>query len=96
MCGTVLPAGLSSAIARGNELIDENDPQAKKLGYRHDAQKVDTRAFPKRGGDRGARQFCDNCALFAGEPGDRSAACSIFNNRLVAGKGWCAAWVARS
>jgi hypothetical protein len=76
--------------------VDENEPLAQSLGYRHDAAQVDSAAFPKRSGAQGARQFCDNCALFAGEPGERDAPCSIFQNRRVAGKGWCNAWVSRS
>lgn len=69
---------------------------AQSLGYRHDASAVDPKAFPKRSGARGSQQFCHNCALYAGEPSDRFAPCSIFQNRHVTGSGWCNAWVAKS
>ncbi len=76
--------------------VAESEPLAQAMGYVEDATKVDTARFPKRAGDAGAQQFCDNCALYAGEVGSDSAPCSIFQNRLVAGKGWCNAWVAKS
>ena len=102
-CGRLLSLAVVSAVARphgafaqSDDNIDEGEAAAKSLGYRHDATQVDTNAFPKRAGAQGARQFCDNCALFEGEPGDRWAPCSIFQGRNVAGKGWCNAWVSRS
>jgi hypothetical protein len=94
----VLPWLLRSAgaLAAPAGWVDESEPLAQKLGYRHDASEVDTEAFPKRLGAQGSRQYCDNCALFGGEPGDPDAPCSIFQNRRVAGRGWCNAWVSRS
>jgi len=85
-----------AVLGAGEAWVDESEPLAQKLGYRHDASEVDTAAFPKRLGAQGARQFCDNCAMFDGEPGDPDAPCSIFQNRRVAGRGWCNAWVSRS
>jgi len=85
-----------NARAQTGQRVEESEALAMKLGYRMEASQVDTVAFPKRSGVQGERQFCYNCALYEGEPGDREAACSIFQGRLVAGKGWCNAWVARS
>jgi High potential iron-sulfur protein len=76
--------------------VSEDEPLAQAMGYRKDASTVDTAKFPKRAGDAGANQFCHNCALFAGKPEDKMAPCSIFQNRLVSGGGWCNAWVAKS
>jgi hypothetical protein len=76
--------------------VSEDEALAKAMGYVTDASTVDTAKFPKRAGDAGAAQFCDNCALFAGTADDAIAPCSIFQNRLVRGKGWCNAWVAKS
>jgi len=76
--------------------VSEDEPLAQAMGYRADATTVDTAKFPKRAGDAGASQFCNNCALFGGAPGDDTAPCSIFQNRLVKGSGWCNAWVAKS
>jgi hypothetical protein len=71
-------------------------PLAQAMGYRLDASTVDTAKFPKRAGDEGAKQFCNNCALYAGTAEDELAPCSIFQNRPVRGAGWCNAWVAKS
>jgi hypothetical protein len=76
--------------------VAETEPLAQAMGYATDASTVDTAKFPKRAGEAGAKQFCNNCALFAGEPDSAFAPCSIFQNRLVANKGWCNAWVAKA
>ena len=76
--------------------VTEDEALAQAMGYKLDASAVDTAKFPKRAGDAGAAQFCYNCALYAGEADAEFAPCSIFQNRLVAGKGWCNAWVAKA
>ena len=76
--------------------VTEDESLAQAMGYVLDAAKTDTAKFPKRAGEAGAKQFCYNCALFAGEADAEFAPCSIFQNRLVAGKGWCNAWVAKT
>lgn len=84
------------ANAQQNQTVDEDEPAAQSLGYRHDAEQVDTQAFPKRAGAQAGRQLCRNCALFDGDPSVEWAPCSIFQGRKVSGKGWCNAWVSRS
>ena len=79
-----------------DDKVAEDGPLAQAFGYKIVAEEVDLDKFPKRAGEAGATQFCDNCALYAGEVDSDFAACSIFQNRLVAGKGWCNAWVAKS
>lgn len=79
-----------------NDEVTEDEPLAQAMGYVLDATTVDTAKFPKRAGDAGAKQFCNNCALFAGEVDAELAPCSIFQNRPVRGAGWCNAWVAKS
>ena len=76
--------------------VAEDEPLAQAMGYVADATKVDTAKYPKRAGEAGANQFCYNCALFAGGTDDELAPCSIFQNRLVRGAGWCNAWVAKT
>lgn len=76
--------------------VAEDEPLAQAMGYVVDAASVDTTKFPKRAGEEGAKQFCYNCALFAGEADAETAPCSIFQNRMVRGKGWCNAWVLKS
>jgi hypothetical protein len=79
-----------------DDKVTEDEALAQAMGYKLDASTVDTAKFPKRAGDAGAAQFCYNCALFAGEADAEFAPCSIFQNRLVAGSGWCNAWVAKT
>lgn len=76
--------------------VAEDEALAQAMGYVVDATTTDTAKFPKRAGDAGATQFCHNCALYAGEADAEFAPCSIFQNRLVAGEGWCNAWVAKA
>jgi hypothetical protein len=76
--------------------VPMDDPLAQAMGYYTDASAVDTAKYPKRAGDEGAKQFCHNCQLYAGEADSETAPCSIFQNRLVRGAGWCNAWVAKA
>lgn len=84
--GTALGAG-SLAQAQAARL-DENDPQAKALGYVHDTTKVDAKRFPRHTKD----QKCTNCALFQGAPTAAWGGCPLFGAKQVAGPGWCSAW----
>jgi hypothetical protein len=88
---TAIPIQLVAA-----DEVTEDEPLAQAMGYKKDASTVDTAKFPKRAGDAGSSQFCNNCALYAGAASDETAPCSIFQNRLVRGGGWCNAWVAKS
>jgi hypothetical protein len=76
--------------------VGEDEPLAQAMGYFVDASTVDTAKFPKRAGEDGAKQYCYNCALYAGEADAETAPCSIFQNRLVRGAGWCNAWVPKA
>jgi hypothetical protein len=78
------------------DAVAESEPLAQAMGYVVDASKTDTAKYPKRAGEEGAKQFCHNCALYGGAADAEQAPCSIFQNRLVAGAGWCNAWVAKS
>ena len=79
-----------------SEEVSPDDPLAQAMGYVTDASAVDTAKYPKRAGEAGAKQFCNNCALYAGKAEDETAPCSIFQNKLVRGAGWCNAWVAKA
>ena len=84
----VAGAALLAARVAVAALIDENDPQAKALGYVADAAKADKARFKQYA----AGQQCDSCALFQGKKGDAAGGCSIFPGKQVAGKGWCSAY----
>ena len=72
--------------------LAEDDPIAIALGYKIDANEVDVAQYPKRAGEAGATQFCSNCALY-GDRGNGYGTCSAIPGKLVAGPGWCNAWI---
>ncbi len=80
------------AMAQANAPLSERDPQAKALGYKADAAKVDKAKFPKYV----AGQLCGNCQLYQGKKTGATGPCALFSNKLVASKGWCSAWVRRA
>ena len=82
----------NAASAEGVKLT-EDDAMAQALGYKHDATATDVAKYPKRGDEAGKKQFCDNCSLYAKKEAGDWAPCSLFQNKLVASKGWCNAWV---
>jgi hypothetical protein len=94
--GSVLALSAIPIHLQAQDKVTEDEALAQAMGYVLVASDTDTAKFPKRAGEAGATQFCDNCALFSGEVGEEFAPCSIFQNRLVAGKGWCNAWVAKT
>lgn len=76
------------AEAPAPQSVPENDPVAMALGYVKDASKVDVEKYPqyKKG------QICENCALYTAPVGQEEGPCTIFQNRLVDAKGWCATY----
>ena len=77
-----------NAYAAG-ELVDPATPQAKSLGYVHDATKVDAKANPvyKPGQD------CANCIQYTGKAGEAAGPCNLFPGKTVKSNGWCKVWV---
>jgi len=85
--------GLASSAALATEThLAEDEPIAVALGYKIDATQVDTATYPKRAGAQGAQQFCRNCSLYR-DRGNDVGTCSAIPGKLVAGPGWCNAWV---
>ena len=85
-------AGSSSSGSGDLPKLSEDNPQAKALGYRHDAQQVDASNYPRYQ----AGQLCSNCSLFQASSGDAWGGCSIFPNHLVNADGWCSAYVRKA
>jgi hypothetical protein len=76
-------------LAQSVRRVDEQDPAALGLGYRHDAANVDRKKFVRY--QEG--QTCSNCRLYQGKDGAEWGACPIFAGKLVAATGWCNAYV---
>lgn len=85
-------AGVPIILRADHHMVDENHPSAVALGYKHDAESVDTNKFPARATPEGKKQVCSNCKLYeAGNDG--WGGCAIFPGKQVKGKGWCSAWI---
>lgn len=69
--------------------VEESEPKAVSLGYRHDSSKVDKAKFPKHTPD----QKCNNCIAWLGKPSDPWAECDLITDRLVSNGGWCSSYV---
>ena len=102
-CGSLAVAAIAAlrsgpALAQGaksggpGKRVEESDPQAQSLGYRHDAAKVDKAKYPKFE----ASQRCANCNFYKGRATDAWGACDIFGGREVNAKGWCSTWVKKA
>lgn len=86
LAASAIPLNLVAA-----DEVPEDDAMAQSMGYVKDASTVDSAKYPRWADS----QFCNNCALYAGDASAELAPCSIFQNRLVRGTGWCNAWVAK-
>ena len=88
---TLARSALIPAIANAASNVDLKDPSAVALKYvenASNAQRAD------KMGTAAADQFCDNCRFYKVDSGNAArGGCALFKNNLVAGKGWCAAWV---
>jgi hypothetical protein len=94
---TLLPAATAMlALSRTAQAqaakVEETDPTAIALGYKHDATKVDAKKFPTFVAGRN----CSNCQLYQGKPTDAWAPCAIFAGKQVNAKGWCSAWAKKA
>ena len=72
--------------------LDEKDPTAQALGYKHDASQVDKAKFPKYK----PGEACANCTLYQAKPTDPWGPCPIFAGKEVSAKGWCSAYVKKA
>ena len=85
-------SALAATAALAQAKLDEKDAQAMALGYVADTTKADTKKFPKHSND----QKCSNCSLFQGKATDATGGCPLFAGTVVAGPGWCSAWVKKA
>jgi hypothetical protein len=84
--GTALASAMVSAAPKR---VEESEPKAMSLGYRHDSAQVDKAKYPKHTPD----QKCNNCVAWLGKPSDPTAECDLITDRLVSNGGWCSSYV---
>jgi len=82
------PAPAPAAAGSTLGLVNEQDPQAKALGYVSDATKADKAKYPKYADG----QHCGNCALYQGAAGSSQGACPLYPGRQVVATAWCSAY----
>ena len=84
----------STALTCGHAIaapkkIEESEPKAASLGYKHDSAQVDKARFPKHT----PAEKCNNCMAWLGKPADPWAECDLTADRLVSNTGWCSSYV---
>ena len=91
---TFVPAAAALSVMSGARAqaakVDEKDPAAVALSYKHDATKVDAKANPtyKAGNN------CANCNFYQGK--DAWGACPMVGGKQVNAKGWCKVWAKKA
>jgi hypothetical protein len=81
-------ATLSVLSVQAQTMLLESDSQAKTLGYKADASKIDTKQQPRHV----AGQICSNCILYQGAANSTAGGCPLFPGKQVAAKAWCSAY----
>lgn len=83
-------AGLQAGpVHAQTKKVEETEPKATAIGYKHDSAKVDKARYPKH--DPGQR--CHNCLAFAPDkPTDEWGECDLMSDRLVNRNGWCSSY----
>jgi len=72
--------------------VEESEPQAQALGYKHDAAKADNAKFANYQPGR----LCEDCNFSKGKAGDAWRPCDLFGAREVNAKGWCTGWLKKT
>lgn len=87
----LIPVVNLPGLAQAATKVPLDDATAKALKYVEDATQA-TRT--DKMGVAGSDQLCSNCRFYVADAGEAGwGACALFQNRLVAGPGWCAGWV---
>jgi hypothetical protein len=84
--GTALACSTAQAAPKK---IEESEPKAASLGYKHDSAQVDGKRFPKHT----AAEKCTNCMAWLGKAADPWSECDLTPDRLVSNGGWCSSYV---
>lgn len=72
--------------------VEETEPKATAIGYRHDSTKVDKARYPKHE----PTQKCLNCLAWAPDkPTDEWGECDLMSDRMVNRNGWCSSYKKR-
>lgn len=91
MAATALIPVLNLNQAHAAAKVPTSDPTAIALKYVEDATQANR---VDKMGVTGSDQLCSNCRFYVADANEAGwGACALFQNRLVAGPGWCSGWV---
>jgi hypothetical protein len=82
----------TSAQAQAAVHVDEKEPGAAGLGYKHDATKVDAKKYATYK----AGAVCGNCQFYQGKPTDAWGACPLLGGKQANAKGWCSGYAKKA
>ena len=70
--------------------VEEDEPKAVAVGYRHDTNKVDGARYPKHKPE----QHCQVCLAFypSDDEAEQWGECDLMSDRLVHKNGWCSSY----
>ena len=95
LAGAAAPLGIALApAARAADLphLEESDPVAAALGYKHDTTAVDAAKYPTHKPE----QVCANCQFAQAPQADGWVPCTLFPGKTVNPKGWCVSWAKKA
>ena len=80
------------AVHAAFKRVEESEPKAAAIGYRHDSARVDGARYPKHDDT----QKCQNCLAWAPDkPADEWGECDLMSDRMVNRNGWCSSYKKR-
>ena len=95
LTGVAAPIGVvlaTGAHAADLPHLEESDPVAAALGYKHDTAAVDAAKYPTHKAD----QVCANCQFAQAPQADGWMPCTLFPGKTVNPKGWCVSWAKKA
>ncbi len=72
--------------------VEESEPLAMALGYKHDSSKIDAAKQPRHQ----AGQICRSCIQWKGTDTGEWGPCAIFPKKLVNANGWCTTYARKA
>ena len=95
LAGAAAPLAVALAPdARAADLphLEESDPVAAALGYKHDTTAVDAAKYPTHKPE----QICATCQFAQAPQADGWVPCTLFPGKSVNPKGWCVSWALKA
>lgn len=90
-------AAKTEGASEEQAFISEDNQMAQSLGYKENAESVDSSVRVDKGDTPGSAQFCNNCQFYVEKEGvENGGGCQLFPGKLVKSKGWCKSWALKA